>query len=119
MNINELCEDETCDAIVQLVKNCPLLAVEKGVNSVLLDLVELVFHPGIVAELMALGSKGDDQVNDKNTNEEVQDGIFYYSKPSPVPLHVKHPERINSTIAFVYIKNHIAHAKMSASSYQI
>lgn len=57
MNINELCEDETCDAIVQLVKNCPLLAVEKGVNSVLLDLVELVFHPGIVAELMALGSK--------------------------------------------------------------
>ena len=82
----------------------------------LIDYCKMVFHPGIVSEMMSLDKPHKPDAGSAAQSfpiERNQEGIMFYKQPGPVPLQTKFPQLLTVMLDF---NGFAAHARRGSGT---
>ena len=91
-----------------------MLCVHSGSQYVLIDVIELVFRPGLVHELLTLDESlemNNFEMNNLKDITHVEEGAFFYKKSGPVPLDKKYPQILVEIMNFVKLHGFAADSR--------
>lgn len=80
----------------------------------LIDYFEMVFHPGMVSEMMSLDKPDEPDAHFAAQSFPVErnhEGIMFYKQPGPLPLQTKLPQLLTVMLDFIKLHGFASHVR--------